>query len=405
MARPSAVPATPAQGSEEPLEAQAPEEAIDDETADEPDLREASSVEEWIKAVVEAKSEPYRIPNDPELHTAEIKYINGEIVAGVNSDFKTVEKIEEALLKAKVKKKDVDALVANAKKAKIEEEKALGKLMKERNLLPGANKKGIKPQATKRKRTKTTRDARTAHTEAINRLLAECAAVQKEAWDLYSDVLEVNLMPAGALFEDKISTADKNHLGDYRTGKDAAHAIPIVWYKAPADYPKLQLADGTIVPPFGDFSLGSLDFGVAPANQPKKGWVLRKIAHDSDRANQVGYNKELADAKVALEEPAGSGTYYYFNGAGYDGDHVKDLGFSGKDEIDNYWPLLARINRRAFEGYNARYVVNYLDDHGRPKARPVGGLIGKYFKVKSFMAYNDGAVPNEKGTSAAGRDV
>lgn len=255
LARPSAVPATPAQGSEEPLEAQAPEEAIDDETADEPDLREASSVEEWIKAVVEAKSEPYRIPNDPELHTAEIKYINGEIVAGVNSDFKTVEKIEEALLKAKVKKKDVDALVANAKKAKIEEEKALGKLMKERNLLPGANKKGIKPQATKRKRTKTTRDARTAHTEAINRLLAECAAVQKEAWDLYSDVLEVNLMPAGALFEDKISTADKNHLGDYRTGKDAAHAIPIVWYKAPADYPKLQLADGTIVPPFGDFSL------------------------------------------------------------------------------------------------------------------------------------------------------
>lgn len=129
--------------------------------------------------------------------------------------------------------------------------------------------------------------------------------------------------------------------------------------------------------------------GLIEANRPKVGWKIQKTVSSGERKNQVDFNKALENAHFSMNNK--------------DGDHTKDLGFGGEDKDDNFWPLNSTINRRAFNGYNSRYVLHYQDTTAqRVKARPIGGLIGKWFTVKKFIKTNEAAVPDEAGKKKAG---
>lgn len=124
---------------------------------------------------------------------------------------------------------------------------------------------------------------------------------------------------------------------------------------------------------------------------------LNKVAHNETREGQKELNKLLNEHALVrrknkwVENPLSAK-------GGFDGDHIKDLGFGGKDNAQNYWPLAANINRRAFNGYNSHYI-----SQRNLVAKAVGGLIGKYFKVKGYMDdSSDRAVPHESGGVHAG---
>jgi hypothetical protein len=227
----------------------------------------------------------------------------------------------------------------------------------------------------------------------------------KQAWIDYSDFLKAHLAPSGAVFEKRQFMPDSKYT--YFTGEDAAHAIPIVWYKAPTDYPQVRLKTShATVANFGaSLTLNPKTvLGLAPTNNPNQpAFRLKKSAHAESREGQKALNLEInQDAQVLgstgwINNPMS-------NVGGFDGDHVKDLGFGGEDRVDNYWPLPARINRRAFNGYNSGYIVHYFHPTDGYVKQAIGGMIGRYFRIKNYMAPTDGAVPDESGEPYAGTD-
>lgn len=226
-----------------------------------------------------------------------------------------------------------------------------------------------------------------------------------EAWTRFGNFLPLNLQPSGEIFKEKNFSGDASKLDKYHEGTEA-DPIPIMWYKGPEEYP-------TVTYQGKNYAYGSrLDidgetFQVAASNQPndkgkKEGepgsYKIRKQSHFETRANQVRFNKVFNENGVTIngiQNPLGEA-------GGFDGDHVKDLGFGGVDAANNYWPLSATANRRAFNGYNAGYILNYVDKKGgtpEAKSRVIGGMIGKWFVVKEFARQN---TPSESGTPAAG---
>ncbi|MFB8789537.1 MAG: hypothetical protein U7123_11945 [Potamolinea sp.] len=195
---------------------------------------------------------------------------------------------------------------------------------------------------------------------------------------------------------DKIVPSTKYHTGEKND------PIPLIWYKPETSYKPLQpLGWRKDLKPI-DFpkggDVGGKQFGVDANNLPSN-WTksnpIKKVLHQSDRGEQKKLNVHLLD-----------NGYKIGNAYKLDGDHVKDLGFDGKDEIKNYWPLESDINRRAFHGYNESYVLNYYSVANKkeePKAKSIGGLIGKYFYVKGYLAA--GTVPAESDTEKAGTDT
>ncbi|MEM6272286.1 MAG: hypothetical protein AAF998_22805 [Bacteroidota bacterium] len=222
-------------------------------------------------------------------------------------------------------------------------------------------------------------------------------------WENFADFLPTRLVPISAVFQDRQFAGDPTQVGTYHTGA-IGDPIRIVWYKAPHDYPPIHY-NGNTFNYNNRVNIGGETFGVAPANRPAigGGFVLQKVAHNQTRQNQRRLNQILNDPNHNVGV-GNSASPALGNAGGFDGDHVKDLGFGGHDVTDNYWPLAAPINRRAFNGYNANYVVNYKeqDNNGNwvGKSRSIGGLIGKYFRVKGFGNTN---VPAESNTPAAGR--
>lgn len=208
----------------------------------------------------------------------------------------------------------------------------------------------------------------------------------------------------------------------YHTGAQN-DPIPIVWYKNPAtDYADIVIPPanaGGVTPgnygyPQGPRIADGFPFNltVAAANQPVlnnlAAFELQKqpIGSRPDKTpNQVRLNAELKNAGYDLRD----------RNPKMDGDHVRDLGFGGDDAFDNYWPLNERINRRAFLGYNSNYLVNFINHtkdagqvnangnpNGRETTQPIGGMAGRYFVIKSFLANNDGSIPDESGEETAG---
>lgn len=233
-------------------------------------------------------------------------------------------------------------------------------------------------------------------TLAVN--LAKDAIIK--LWEIGKDFLPTHLMPVGAVFRDRDTFGGDTGRYTYHTG-DKGDAIPITWYKSPVDYPRLKLKDGTVIN-FGDsFKVGSLNFGLNSDNKPKVDWFIQKTAHNDSREGQHSFNKTLIDEEVQVEKGSSFVSPPLGDTHHFDGDHVKDLGFGGKDQADNYWPLDSTINRRAFAGYNSGYVVHYKDERGEHKSRSIGGLVGKWFVVKRFLSSADSAVPND-GALAGG---
>jgi hypothetical protein len=258
----------------------------------------------------------------------------------------------------------------------------------------------------------TAEKARTAARDAQQRLSSEEARALSfakdaliEMWDIGRDFLPVTLMPVGKVFEDRPFRGDTTQYR-YFTGKSVQEAIPITWYKRPEDYPDLLMPDGTVVR-FGDtytlqartlplgfggqIQLPAVQLGVP--DRPRLGWIVRKTMHDGDREGQVLLNRALNahGVQVLVNGTATSNPLSAWGG--YDGDHVRDLGFEGVDDPGNYWPLEAHINRRAFTGYNTGYVINYKREDGSHASRSIGGLVGHYFRVVDFLDPGDGPVP------------
>ena len=135
--------------------------------------------------------------------------------------------------------------------------------------------------------------------------------------------------------------------------------------------------------------------------------LIQKVAHNSKRARQKALNGLInSTPNVAvidsnghqLDQPMGEA-----KNQGYDGDHVLDLGFGGRDVDNNYWPLDAGINRRGFNGYNNLYRVHYRDGN-TIKKKAIGGLVGKYFTVKGFMPNaSNKNYPQESDSESAGK--
>lgn len=267
---------------------------------------------------------------------------------------------------------------------------------------------GRRPGETKAERAAT--KARFEWSDALREVRAatiELTGATRDAistaWANHRAHLRLHLMPVGAVFQDQPVAAGLT-VTDYHYGTQA-DPIPIIWYKRPQDYPDITTAAGTVGFPGPVQISGALTLGVAAGNQPP-GFELQKVAHDSNRAGQQGINAAINAARPGIGAVA-RGTPDPLSAGNFDGDHVKDLGFDGADVTNNYWPLDATINRRAFNGYNSAYQVHYRvpGTAGAPdtvRLRAVGGLIGRYFTVKGYLGAGDGPVPAESGTANAG---
>ncbi len=212
-----------------------------------------------------------------------------------------------------------------------------------------------------------------------------------DAWEEFGEFLPAHLVPASAVFGDRTMSEDPAEKSHYHSGK-SNDRIPVVWYKDEGEYPEVSFENNNYRIDQKNLVIQGVSYHVAEV--PSIGTELQKLAHHSDRSNQRAYNAIFNQYVTigGIDEPL-------TQKGGYDGDHVIDLGFGGKDINTNYWPLPAEANRRAFHGYNSRYIVNYKDDQDNLKARAIGGLIGKHFIIKKIETR---AVPVESGTAKAG---
>ena len=227
----------------------------------------------------------------------------------------------------------------------------------------------------------------------------------------FAEHLAGYLMPHGMLAADQQWTGDDAALDRYRLGTKAS-PIPITWYKPRSAYPDIRLASGEVKTMEQGFSLenGKYSFGVSNDNRPGSferpgSPLLMKTPHSQNRSKQVELNGVLERAGVEVEMTPSAGNFVPFRKANVDGDHVRDLGFGGKDTIKNYWPLNSVVNRRAFMGYNSEYIINFLDEPGKPgRARRIGGMYQKWFYVKNYLPPTGVTFkPPESNTAEAGR--
>lgn len=358
-------------------------------------------------------SEGYAVPGEAEEHHAEVVFEADDVYGVFHSKPTKIAAIFVALTTAGVKPKKF------AKQKRLYERRCADVARAAKALR--AAQRAAKGQPRSDPAHQEVLRARYWLRVRTNTLLGHCRRLHVELWDSFGYALGPYLMPASVLSRDVPFTGTPP-LGNYRSGRDPANAIPLVWYKPVAAYPKVRWTHPTtgaktVVNPFGTFAVSHENtpyvFGVAPANRPAAflaggGQRLRKVAHKGDRGWQQWYNKVLVATGVEVESKPGNNTFVPFSPKSYDGDHVRDLGFGGTDTIDNYWPLAPDVNRRAFMGYNAFYKINYLDESSpgvfdKGVAMRLGGMIGKYFYIKGFMpATGTDTYPGESGTSAAG---
>lgn len=360
-------------------------------------------------------------------HHVTARVIGGELRVGIESEFTEVEHIVKLLLSASsplnnATKATVTAMGVAVEKLQDTANEASSELAAARSrefelratvtelrepLLGGPQQRFVNTKHPRYNDYEKARDASDkavqTHREALARAVSGAKDTILELWEIGKDFLPEHLMPVGEVFRDKANFLGDRNKFEYHTGA-ADDPIPIRWYKAVEDYPRLRLADKKTVLSFGDsFKAAGITFGLNADNRPKPGWKIQKKSHHESREGQKLYNKALKRARIQVDRD-GNGHWVWppvGEGNPFDGDHVKDLGFGGADSPQNYWPLPSRINRRAFTGYNAGYVVHYKEANGEHKSRAIGGLVGKWFEVKSFLGSLDGPAPSD-GPAAGG---
>jgi hypothetical protein len=187
---------------------------------------------------------------------------------------------------------------------------------------------------------------------------------------------------------------DAKHPEHYHYGTDA-DPIPLVFYKRPEDYQDIGIpADigatkaGTYKFPNGPTVRGRLGTHAVTVHSNYHFKVGTKIVNSKKWGDAPSTRFKQIDINYALKIAGHSM-------AGKDGDHVRDLGFDGKDEADNYWPLKSEINRRPFLGWRAQYGINYKRADDTLSTEPLIALGGKTFVIKAFMSPGDANVPDE----------
>jgi hypothetical protein len=168
---------------------------------------------------------------------------------------------------------------------------------------------------------------------------------------------------------------------------DKEDPIPINWYKHPADYPQKIKLDRK------EYSMRSLatltygtetlQIGVSPEFIIKAagGAENRKNASVLERgAKEPRVTSRTKTFRLALEQ------HGYKKMKEEDVDHVTDLGFGGKDDSTNFWPLHKFTNRIPFtEQWYDRYKIEYKEKGGSNRLlSSIRALYNKFFIIKGY---------------------
>ena len=164
--------------------------------------------------------------------------------------------------------------------------------------------------------------------------------------------------------------------------------IPIHWYKPEGDYTTpLSLVD-----PDTDKKFTASMFGSVTKDDPRRGHSGDTVTLGVSSANRISKGKVLTrTGGTAGERGGGQGALirildkfgYDMSAAGDEADHVKDLGFSGIDDLNNLWPLQSATNQIG-RTYYSSYMVEYLENKKEEKGN-LTSLDGKSFKVIGFQ--------------------
>lgn len=169
------------------------------------------------------------------------------------------------------------------------------------------------------------------------------------------------------------------------TGRTQDDAIPILFYKRRRDFRQLALerdGDRFAARPSGQTELSSrtgrtrVTIGVDPQYWPEEGATFKKSREGSASARR---GRKTATFRTMLEQhgwdpPGGADDYEV--------DHVRDLGYSGRDFWSNLWPLARNINQRQRE---SRLQFVLVQHRGQIDVRYVKDLSGKWLRVAGYL--------------------
>lgn len=183
---------------------------------------------------------------------------------------------------------------------------------------------------------------------------------------------------------------DTAHPEKYHEGT-SGDPIPVIWYKRKDDYQDI------VIPGEGG---GRYSYPNGPTVRGRKGKYTLQVDPKYQIPTAPSTTAKFINMKESNERTVQVDINYALNQvganmAGKDGDHVTDLGFGGVDKPNNYWPLLAKINRRPFLGWRGNYGINYKRSKGDLHTAPLTALGNKVFVIKGFMQPGDGNVPTE----------
>lgn len=387
---------------------QGTEEATETESeVQEKDLLDTSEDESGYLKELLLESGREEVKIGTKLHHVELRLFSSGLEIGVASEWEEISSIIKTLLDAASRpgtsiygqEADINAISEPVRQAYDNVNIIHGLFLKsqeDKKAIPRLSVTSTKFKENREKKFKATEKYnryRKKLTDASYQLTAACKLAIQQAWEAFGDFLPAHLLPATAVFQDRDFVGDLN-VYTYHRG-DASDPIPIMWYKDPEEYPIIEYNKNKYHY-YDKVKIGGTDFGVSAANDPRfpNAFQLRKLAHNETREGQKIFNELFNSNSVKVGDKKAPALVE----GKFDGDHVKDLGFGGRDQAENYWPLSAQINRRAFNGYNSRYIINYLDG-GVGKSKAIGGMIGKYFVVKGFYG---GPVPDESNSPQAG---
>ena len=231
-------------------------------------------------------------------------------------------------------------------------------------------------------------------------------------------ILGASMVPI-VLATDLPNTAPANHYR-YHTGTQT-DPIPLIWYKPTSHYGTISVTDDpnshaggptpvvlsphvqqTVTDAGGNqhqFGVAQQNFAVDAADHAfAAGRIWRNTPrHMSSRGIQKALNTVL------------TGMGYNPSGHGKDGDHIRDLGFGGQDDISNYWPLDSATNQLSFTGWRSLYYLNYKKKQLRTgnwelEKAPLnsGTLVSKFFRIIGAEAATR---PHGNNTPDSGSDT
>lgn len=385
------------------------------ETLEEDTHENTNRVEKNMTKFFDAFASPVDV--NKERHTIKYRIVDKQIKVGICSSWTDVEEIHQELRRAGSITGEVNILrravrrltkQINDENAKVTNTRAIRQsrreYLKNKKIGNGYASKLIKNRIERHMKQQVKIGFLVDEHMSVIRQYVNAAVRAND--NVVAEVLG-SKMPAISIPTDVLNT----HSGNvrYHTGT-LNDPIPIIWYKPESEYQNINVIDGVTgnaitLTPWGQ-QVVNLDahnaytFGVNATNRPTVGTVWKNTPkHGKTRDTQTNLNSVL----YSLGHDLGA--------ANQDGDHVKDLGFGGKDNIDNYWPLDSGTNRLAFNGWRSRYYMNIKKDHNRALSAwnivkaPLNSsiMVGKWFIIvgQEASATPTGSDGHQSGSSNA----